>query len=47
MVIYVLTFILAVNEMFNAYALAVWFFTKKKATVKVEIKLKKSLLDST
>lgn len=36
MLVFLLTFLLQVNEMFIAYSLSVWFFTKKKETVQVE-----------
>lgn len=33
MIVFIMMFILALNEMFNSYALSVWYFTKKKDVV--------------
>lgn len=37
MILFFLLFVMAVNEMFNSYALSVWFFTKKKDTVRIPL----------
>lgn len=33
MVLFFLLLVMSINEMFNTYALSVWFFTKKKDVV--------------
>ena len=39
MTLFFLLFVLSINEMFNTYALSVWFFTKKKATVAIPLRV--------
>ena len=37
--IFLLMFLLHINEMFNCYALSVWFFNKQKDVVDIPIKV--------